>query len=168
MYSEDLLSLAVSLTKDQMSEVIFPVVSCIGGDSESSPRVISLYSESSSVFLNRVVASEMSAPKGSKATSTFVHPTLSQILRSTLIALPRITSLISRTDMSFSDSLVIQAVYLSISPLFLPESATAPKKKAKEKAAVANQITSLMKTFRMEAMGCLRAVSCRFRMVEYS
>jgi len=34
MYSEDLLSLAVSLTKDQLSRVIFPVVSCLGGDSE--------------------------------------------------------------------------------------------------------------------------------------
>jgi hypothetical protein len=62
--------------------------------------------------------------------------------------------------MSFSDSLVIQAVYLSISPLFLPESTTAPKKKGKEKAAGAGQIASPMKTFRMEAMGCLRAVSC--------
>jgi len=61
--------------------------------------------------------------------------------------------------MSFSDSLLIQAVYLSIGPLFLPESASAPKKKGKEKAAGASQIASLMKTFRMEAMGCLRAVS---------
>jgi hypothetical protein len=60
--------------------------------------------------------------------------------------------------MSFSDSLVIQAVYLSISPLFLAESGAAPKKKGKEKAGV-NQVASLMKTFRMEAMGCLRAVS---------
>ena len=64
--------------------------------------------------------------------------------------------------MSFSDSLVIQAVYLSISPLFLPESTTAPKKKEKDKAAGAGQIASLMKTFRMEAMGCLRAVSYSF------
>jgi hypothetical protein len=64
--------------------------------------------------------------------------------------------------MSFSDSLVIQAVYLSISPLFLPESTTAPKKKGKDKAAGAGQIASLMKTFRMEGMGCLRAVSCSF------
>jgi len=97
--------------------------------------------------------------------STFTHPALSQILRSTLIALPRITSLVSRTDMSFSDSLVIQAVYLSISPLFLPESTTAPKKKGKDKAAGAGQIASLMKTSRMEAMGCLRAVSCSLLMM---
>jgi hypothetical protein len=34
MYSEDLLSLAVSLTKDQMAKVIFPVVTCLSGDSE--------------------------------------------------------------------------------------------------------------------------------------
>jgi hypothetical protein len=59
--------------------------------------------------------------------------------------------------MSFSDSLVIQAVYLSISPLFLAESVAAPKKKGKEKA-MTSQVGSLMKTFRMEAMGCLRAV----------
>jgi hypothetical protein len=35
MYSEDLLSLAVSLTKDQMTKVIFPVVTCLSGESES-------------------------------------------------------------------------------------------------------------------------------------
>jgi len=35
MYSEDLLSLAVSLTKDNMTKVIFPVVACLSGDSES-------------------------------------------------------------------------------------------------------------------------------------
>ena len=34
MYSEDLLSLAVSLTKDQMTKVIFPIVACLSGDSE--------------------------------------------------------------------------------------------------------------------------------------
>jgi len=95
--------------------------------------------------------------RAAKASSTFIHPALSQILRSTLIALPRITSLVSRSDMSFSDSLVIQAVYLSISPLFLAESSAAPKKKGKEKAGT-SQVASLMKTFRMEAMGCLRAV----------
>lgn len=39
MYSEDLLSLAVSLTKDQLSGVIFPVVSCLGGDSECDTQI---------------------------------------------------------------------------------------------------------------------------------
>ena len=34
MYSEDLLSLAVTLTKDQMTKVIFPVVTCLSGESE--------------------------------------------------------------------------------------------------------------------------------------
>jgi hypothetical protein len=71
--------------------------------------------------------------------------------------------------MSFSDSLVIQAVYLSISPLFFSESNTASKKKAKDKSVGAGQIASLMKTLRMEAMGCLRAVgpdcSPRFKLI---
>lgn len=96
--------------------------------------------------------------KSTKATTAFMHPTLAHIVRSTLLALPRITSLISRVDVSFSDSLVIQAVYLSISPLFLSESAGAAKKKGKEKAGGGAQIASLMKTYRTEAMGCLRAV----------
>jgi hypothetical protein len=61
--------------------------------------------------------------------------------------------------MSFSDSLAIQAVYWSIGPLFLPEPSPTLKKKGKDKIVGGGQVASLMKTFRTEAMGCLRAVS---------
>lgn len=77
--------------------------------------------------------------------------------RSTIAAIPRIASLITRADITFSDSLVVQTVYLAISPLFVSEPNA--KKKGKTAAALSGPIGSIMKTIRMEAMGCLRAVS---------
>lgn len=71
--------------------------------------------------------------------------------------LPRVASLISRPDISFSDSLVIQTVYLAIAPLLVAEPNS--KKKGKSSAGAPGAIGNTIKNLRMEAMSCLRMVS---------
>jgi cohesin loading factor subunit SCC2 len=57
--------------------------------------------------------------------------------------------------MAFSDGLVIQTVYLALSPLFVNEPAG---RKGKGKAGTGKEARSVMKGLRMEALGCLRGV----------
>ena len=108
---------------------------------------------SSSRFLSHIVETESSRPK--KSSGMFLSANLSSIAQSCCLALPHLTSLISRSDVSFDDQLVIRTVYLSIASLFVAESA--PKKgKAKE---VEDTRKALTKVVVAESLGCLRAVS---------
>lgn len=109
-------------------------------------------------YLSHLVQVEVSAKqsKSLKLSPFFKHPSLSAIAQATTAALPHLSSLISRTDMSFSDSLVIQTVYLAITPLFISE----PVSRQKEGKAGAGKVGwGVMKSMRVEALGCLRGVS---------
>jgi cohesin loading factor subunit SCC2 len=90
-------------------------------------------------------------PKASQ--SGFRHPTLAVISSALTLAMPHLTSLLTRSDISFSDTLIIQAVYLAIGPFFVDE----PVQRKKAKDVVLGR--SVMKTLRVEALGCLRGVS---------
>lgn len=101
-------------------------------------------------------ATAVAKGKSAKFSASFQHHTLSSIAQSTCAAVPQIASLISRRDMSFSDSLVIQIVYLAIGPVFVHEPAV---RRGKGRDSAAGASWSVMKSLRMEAMACLRGVS---------
>lgn len=112
--------------------------------------------ETNSSLLAHLV--ELEAPvcgkgKSKATTANFKHPSLSSISAALTSAMPHMTTLISRPDVTFSDTLIIQAVYLSLGPFSIDE--PAQKKRAKE----ATLGRSIMKTLRVEALGCLRGVS---------
>jgi cohesin loading factor subunit SCC2 len=139
-----------------MSNIIFPVIEGMAGDSKSpldpaNPEINSRY-------LSHLVQSETSS-RSSKAqkSSPFAHPALSSIAQSASAAFQHLSALISRTDLSFSDSLVIQTVYLATAPLFVTEPSTARRVGAKDKSGKAEG--GVMKSLRIEALGCLRGVS---------
>lgn len=98
---------------------------------------------------------------GKKAVTAFgfANPAVEQMCTTTLGALPRLASLVNRSDISFSDSLVISTVYLAISPLFVAEPGTTARKKGKSASGLAGRFSNAMKSLRIEAMNCLRVVS---------
>ena len=71
--------------------------------------------------------------------------------------------MLARSDVSFGEDLIISTVYLAITPLFVRESDTT-KKRGKEVVGVG---AGIIKSLRVEALGCLRGVgfvdqkSCR-------
>jgi cohesin loading factor subunit SCC2 len=77
-------------------------------------------------YLIHVVQSEVIAKqsKSLKLSPFFRHTAMSSIAQAVAGALPHLSSLTSRPDLSFSDTLVIQTVYLAISPLFITEPPT--------------------------------------------
>ena len=112
------------------------------------------------MHISQLLQSEAAARNGSKtgaSSGTFTNPALNQMIRSINSGLPRVASLISRPDISFSDSLVIQTVYLAIAPLLVAEPNS--KKKGKTAAGATGAIGNIIKNLRMEAMSCLRMVS---------
>jgi cohesin loading factor subunit SCC2 len=116
-----------------------------------------------SSYLAVVVSNEAAAvgkgKSSKKLSALFANPSLSSIAQATCAAVPHIASLVSRRDMSFSDDLVIKTVYLAKSPVFIREPASR-RTKGRE-GVVGGPTTALMKSLRMEAMGCLRGVSSR-------
>lgn len=111
----------------------------------------------SSDYLAHLVTEESAAlaktkPSKKLLVSQFQNPILSAVAQSTCAAVPHIATLIGRPDMSFSDTLVIQTVYLAIGPVFVNE----PSSKRGNKGGPS---WSIMKSLRMEALGCLRGVS---------
>lgn len=64
--------------------------------------------------------------------------------------------------MAFSDSLVIQSVYLAIGPLCIVEPSSTKRSKGREVNPAAKEAgLSVLMSLRMEALGCLRGVSSR-------
>ncbi|OCF60187.1 hypothetical protein L486_02867 [Kwoniella mangroviensis CBS 10435] len=149
MYSEDLLTISISIIKEQMEKVIFPIVEGLAGEKISSN------------YLAHIVQAEtMSLKKGkSKALSPyFAHPSFSAIATSIISSIPRLTSMIGRPQLAFSDSLVIQIVYLAIGPLFINE----PVMKRGKKDGMGKEGGGVMKGLKMEALGCLRGAFARY------
>lgn len=119
--------------------------------------------EMASDYLATLVFNEASAigkHKASKYAASFSSPSLASIAQSTSLAVPHIASLVSRPDMSFSDSLVIRTVYLAIGPVFVREPASR-RTKGRE-GVVGGPTTAVMKSLRMDAMGCLRGVFAKY------
>lgn len=157
LYSEDLLSLAVTTIRDEMTKVLFPVIEGLAGESEFRRSLSKLTTEMNSDYLAHLVTEESAAlaktkPSKKLLVSQFQNPILSAVAQSTCAAVPHIATLIGRPDMSFSDTLVIQTVYLAIGPVFVNE----PSSKRGNKGGPS---WSVMKSLRMEALGCLRGVS---------
>ncbi|KAK8844801.1 hypothetical protein IAR55_006651 [Kwoniella newhampshirensis] len=153
MYSEDLLSTCVTTVKGQMEKVIFPIVEGLAGEKMSSTYLAYVVE-----FESRSTSKKDRLPKS--VAPYFVNPTLSAIAQSISCALPRLTSLISKPDLAFSDSLVIQTVYLAIGPLFINEPTA--KKVTGRQAGAGKEGMSVMKSLRMESLGCLRGAFARY------
>ncbi|WVW81234.1 hypothetical protein I302_103225 [Kwoniella bestiolae CBS 10118] len=149
MYSEDLLTTSVSVVKEQMEKVMFPIVEGLAGEKISSN------------YLAHIVQAETASSKKGKAKALspyFSHPSLSAIAASIISSIPRLTSMISKPQLAFSDSLIIQTVYLAIGPLFINE----PMLKRGKKDATGKEGGGVMKGLKMEALGCLRGAFARY------
>lgn len=111
--------------------------------------------EIASSTLAHVVQEELANSKKGKLSmplSPYFHNvTISAIAQSVCTTLPRLTSMVSRESFAFSESLIIQIVYLAKEPLFVVDPG-AKKKSEKEGMAI-------VKTLRMEALSLLRGVS---------
>ncbi len=103
-------------------------------------------------------ASSRKSKTGKGLSASFNHPTLSAIAQTSCSALPRLASLISKPEIAFSDTLVIQSVYLVIAPLFVNEPLR-KKVKGKDNASGREAGLAVLKSLRMESLGCLRGVS---------
>lgn len=146
--------------------MLVPVVEGLSGGSELNSCFTEGHADNHaeliSSYLTHVIAGE-TVPSyrrrvAGKLSTSFKHATLSAIAQSTCSALPRLTSMISKPDMSFSDALVIQSVYLAIAPLFVNEPLV-KKTKGKDGGLAGNEAgLSVLKTLRIEALGCLRGV----------
>jgi cohesin loading factor subunit SCC2 len=149
--------MAVGIVKDQMAKIIIPVVESLADESELVHvfTETTLITEISSRFLDHIVSQELTASK-KRLQATFMSPALARIAQTASSTLPRITSLLARSDISFSDHLVIQTVYMSMTPLFFSE----PVAKKKGKDTLGGGGRGVMKALRVEALGCLRGVSC--------
>jgi len=160
------LSTCVTAVKDSLTKVIFPVIEGLASDSkwrDHPPIGADVVKGIESKLLAHVVHAESaSAHKGKspkKHSPFFKNPALSEISQTCCTTVPRLTSLINKPDMAFSDSLVIQAVYLAIGPLFINEPSTKKGRGKEGNASGRHAGLSVLKSLRMEALGCLRAVS---------
>ncbi|KAL7420405.1 Sister chromatid cohesion protein 2 [Cryptotrichosporon argae] len=147
LYSEDILSRAVTTTRDLMTKAVFPVIAGLAGEKVSSS------------YLAQLVQDEADGKGRPKLSPYFKHPQLSSIAQIACTAIPHIANLISRSDFSFSEQLVIQTVYLAIGPVFIAE----PAGKKGKKEATGNAGTgAVIKTLRMEALACLRGAFAKY------
>ena len=141
-----------------MEKVIFPVVEALAGESELLALTIANIQEIQSSYLYHLASAESNAAASAKASrkpsTQFTHETLASIAQSTCAAVPHISTLVNRHNLSFSDSLVIQTVYLSLGPVFVHEPAV-PRGRGKDSGGPS---WSVMRSLKMEALGCLRGV----------
>ncbi|BEI91569.1 uncharacterized protein CcaverHIS019_0403890 [Cutaneotrichosporon cavernicola] len=150
LYSEDLLTQSVTAVRSQMTTVLFPVIEGLAGE-----RICSN-------FLAWLVTDEAAAAakgKSKKHISSFNNPSVSSIAHFTCAAVPHITGLINKPNMTFGDQLIINAVYLAIGPVFVHEPTTARRGKAK---TTGTATWAVMKTLRTDALGCLRVVFAKY------
>ncbi|EAL23165.1 hypothetical protein CNBA5100 [Cryptococcus deneoformans B-3501A] len=162
VYSEDLLSTCVQMIKEQLAQVVVPVLQGMAGESMccvlSALSSLMFLAEIASSTLAHVVQEELANSKKGKLSmplsSYFHNVTISAIAQSICSTLPRLTSMISRENFAFSESLIIQIVYLAKEPLFIVDPG-AKKKHEREGMAI-------VKTLRMEALSLLRGAFARY------
>ena len=122
---------------------------------------INIHAGVNSPFLAHTIDAETAIRKskpGKKLPLSFNHSTVSAVMRISNATLPRLTSLISTPEIFFSDSLVIQSVYLAIGPLLVNEPAVKRAKGRDANSAAGEPALSALRSLRLEAMGCLRGV----------
>ncbi|WVO15130.1 hypothetical protein L204_102774 [Cryptococcus depauperatus] len=147
VYSEDMLSTCVQMIKEQFVQIIMPVLHGLAGEKISSS------------YLTFIIQHEYALRNGKTKLSIthspyFYHPVISSIAQSVCSALPHLTSLVSCEKFSFSESLVIQNVFLAKEPLFITEIA-GKKQNDRENMAI-------VKKLRLEALALLRGVFSRY------
>ncbi|ORX35130.1 hypothetical protein BD324DRAFT_633983 [Kockovaella imperatae] len=146
LLSEEVLSVSVGIIRQLLDTVLIPAVEALAGERISSR------------FLTRVISNECVSRTKKGAGGMFVHPHLSSIAQSCCIAIPRLTSLVSRTDISFDEQLVIGSVYLSTAALFAPDQLP---KKGKSKDGDSGRM-AIFRTLVTESLSCLRATFARY------
>jgi cohesin loading factor subunit SCC2 len=162
LYSEDLLTQAVTTVRAQMTTVLFPVIEGLAGESTSKIHSLADTPEIRSNFLAWLVTDEAATAAKAKAkrhTASFSNGSIASIAHFTSAAVPHITGLINKPSVTFGDQLIINAVFLAIGPIFVHEPSTARRGKAKTSGTAT---WALMKTLRTDALGCLRVVFAKY------
>lgn len=83
-----------------------------------------------------------------------------EIFQSLCVVLPRINALVTRTDLAMSDSIIIQAVYISLGPFFNIDFGVDPKS-SKEKtpfAVAALGGSAALRALRLSSLSLIRSV----------
>lgn len=105
-------------------------------------------------------ASTASKAKSSRKAMLFDNSSLASIAQSTCGAVPHIAKLVSRTDMTFSDTLVIQTIYLAVGAIFVKEP---PSRRGRSKSDGSGGPTwSVMKSLRTDSLACLRGAFAKY------
>ncbi|KAG8885372.1 Sister chromatid cohesion protein 2 [Tulasnella sp. 332] len=106
LYSEELITNCYSLVKDQLAKIIY----------QFTEASADLHGDSSAVLIHVTTVDD--------AQSSTCRQTIGEIFQCLSVVLPRITALISRTDLAMSESIIIHAIYIAIGPFFVAEFGT--------------------------------------------
>jgi cohesin loading factor subunit SCC2 len=140
LYSEELITTCLSTVKNQLAKIIYPFV-------EASTD---LYGHTSPL-LRYLTLSTSPDIDGHRRLLAEIFQALSSII-------PRINALVCADTISMSDTITIQAVYISIGPFFVVDSGE-PEGKGKKSNVVLNTLgSSAMRGLRLEALALIRSV----------
>ncbi|KAG9017932.1 Sister chromatid cohesion protein 2 [Tulasnella sp. 427] len=142
MYAEELITSCMTAIKNQFSKIMFPFASA---QSDLHGQV--------SVILWHVTTQDDPETRSCRAL-------VGEIFQSLCAVLPRINALLSRTDLAMSDSIVIQAVYISLGPFFNIDFGM-DTKNSKEKTSFAiNALggNAALRALRLSSLSLIRSI----------
>ena len=84
---------------------------------------------------------------------------VAEIFQAISSVIPRINDFISTDNMSMSESIIIQAVYIAIGPFFITDTTESESKGKKENAVLNTLGNSAMRGLRLDALSLIRTVS---------
>jgi hypothetical protein len=134
-------SLAFAMRKVNCSASLWTAAKAIGIDSS---------------HLLAILKTDMSPSKGKKPVQ---ESPLFAICESTTLAIHNLAALVNIAELSLSDSLVIQAVYTSIGPIFAGDPQEEGKRSAKSAAVQSATGQPSIKGLKLESLALLRSVS---------
>lgn len=142
LYAEELITSCMTAVKNQFSKIIFPFASA---QSDIHGQV--------SVILWHLITQDDPEVRACRSL-------VGEIFQSLCAVLPRINSLVTRTDLAMSDSIIIQAVYISLGPFFNIDFGVDPKS-SKEKtpfAVAALGGSAALRALRLSSLSLIRSI----------
>ncbi|KAG8956027.1 Sister chromatid cohesion protein 2 [Tulasnella sp. 424] len=142
LYAEELITSCMTAIKNQFSKIIFPFASA---QSDIHGQV--------SVILWHLITQD-------DPETRVCRSLVGEIFHSLCAVLPRINSLVTRTDLAMSDSIIIQAVYISLGPFFNIDFGVDPKS-SKEKtsfAVIALGGSAALRALRLSSLSLIRSI----------
>ncbi|KAG9034044.1 Sister chromatid cohesion protein 2 [Tulasnella sp. JGI-2019a] len=143
LYSEELITNCFSLVKDQLAKIIY----------QFTEASADLHGESSAVLIYVTTEDD--------AMSTTCRQIIGEIFQCLSVVIPRITALVSRTDLAMSESIIIHAIYIAIGPFFVVEFGGESNRTSKDKnSLILNALggAATLRGLRLSALSLIRNI----------